>query len=758
MAEFLLSPPLQALRSQLRPGQQPLADWQGGKLAVSAVPGAGKSHSMAVGAAIAIARFGLHSDRQLVVVTFTRSAAANIKQKIRANLRALNLPSGGFMVQTLHGLALHIASRHPEASGLDLTRMTLISPNQSHRLLRQVVEQWIHQHPDLYEQLQQGQGFDGEATERLRRQSVLRTEVLPNLGYTAIQGAKSSRLTPQQLRDAAADCDDPDGTLAMGTLMRIAADLYEGYQGLMKSRQLLDYDEMILGALRVLDQEPLRQQWQERVFAVFEDEAQDSSPLQAQLLEILATTPDQRQCHLVRVGDPNQAINSTFTPADPIYFNRFCDDCASHQRLTMMDQSGRSSPEILNAANQMLFWVYDGWGATATVPVGQLFRRQAIRPVAVDDPQADANPAPIGAGVEIHYPPDIYATAQEIGARAIALLTAHPEYNAAILVRERKQAHFLTTRLAPILKGHHIPVYDVNTAQNAKAIPQDILQLLLFIDRPHSPDYLKGALTVLREREQIPSQDLDGLAIAPEQFLYPTPLDPPLSPPALIAQRVCNQLLRAGVELHPYDLISFLGLTLQYQASELATLQKLAERIFQQTARQRTLKAILEILQEIVTSEQFEGVEEESEARYTKPGQLTIITMHKAKGLDWDLVFIPFLHHDSIPGEPWVPGGRKFLGEFNLEEVVRMQIRALVRAGGAMVGELPNPQTAWQAAIALKQAEEYRLLYVAMTRAKRLLWLSAAQNGPFTWSMVSDQGAINLQPKKPCDVLLTLTP
>lgn len=752
MADLLLSPPLQALRSQLRPGQQALADWQGGKLAVSAVPGAGKSHSMAVGAAIAIARFGLHSGQQLVVVTFTRSAAANIKQKIRANLRALNLPTGGFMVQTLHGLALHIASRHPEASGLDLTRMTLITPNQSHRLLRQVVEQWIQDHPDHYERLQQGQGFDGEATERLRRQSVLRTGVLPNLGYTAIQGAKSSGLTPEQLRVASADCDDPYGTLA------IAAGLYDRYQRLMKSGQLLDYDEMILGALRVLAQEPLRQQWQEQVFAVFEDEAQDSSPLQAQLLELLATTPDQRQCNLVRVGDPNQAINSTFTPADPIYFNHFCEDCEGNNRLTEMDQSGRSSQQILNAANQMLCWVYDGWETTATVAVDQLFRRQAIRPVAVDDPQPDANPAPIGAGVEIHYPPDIYATVQQIEARVIALLTANPDYNAAILVRERKQAHFLTSRLAPILKGHNIPVYDVNTAQNAKAIPQDILQLLLFIDRPHSPDYLKGALTVLREREQIPSQDLDGLAIAPEQFLYPTPLDPPLSPAALIAQRVCNQLLRAGVELHPYDLISFLGLTLQYQASELATLQKLAERLFQQTARQRTLKAILEILQEIVTSEQFEGVEEESEARYTKAGQLTIITMHKAKGLDWDLVFIPFLHKDSIPGQLWVPAGRKFLGDLNLEEVARMQIRALVRSGGKMPVELPDPKTAWQAAELLKRAEEYRLLYVAMTRAKRFLWLSAAQNGPFTWSMVSNQGEVNLQPKEPSPVLLPLTP
>ncbi|WP_019508293.1 hypothetical protein [Pleurocapsa sp. PCC 7319] len=45
-----------------------LADWQGGEMAVSAVPGAGKSHSLLVAAAIAIARNQLHSRRQLVIV------------------------------------------------------------------------------------------------------------------------------------------------------------------------------------------------------------------------------------------------------------------------------------------------------------------------------------------------------------------------------------------------------------------------------------------------------------------------------------------------------------------------------------------------------------------------------------------------------------------------------------------------------------------------------------------------------------------
>jgi superfamily I DNA/RNA helicase len=57
---------------------------------------------------------------------------------------------------------------------------------------------------------------------------------------------------------------------------------------LLRQQGMIDYDDMILGALRVLAQESVQQYWQERVFAVFEDEAQDSSPLQTELLEQLA--------------------------------------------------------------------------------------------------------------------------------------------------------------------------------------------------------------------------------------------------------------------------------------------------------------------------------------------------------------------------------------------------------------------------------------------------------------------------------------
>ncbi|MEB3161323.1 MAG: UvrD-helicase domain-containing protein, partial [Synechocystis sp.] len=131
-----MSAPLDQLRHGLRTSQRPLAHWVGGEMAVSAVPGAGKSHSLAVAAAIAIAHHQLHNQEQLLIVTYTRSAAAAIKTKVRQQLQQLDLPGLGFTVQTLHGVALNIALRHPEVSGLDLDNQVMISPKRSHTLLK----------------------------------------------------------------------------------------------------------------------------------------------------------------------------------------------------------------------------------------------------------------------------------------------------------------------------------------------------------------------------------------------------------------------------------------------------------------------------------------------------------------------------------------------------------------------------------------------------------------------------------------------
>ena len=736
---------LQAIANSLRPGQRSLAQWRFGPLAVSAVPGSGKSTGMAAGAAIAIAHHQLHARKQLVLVTFTRSAAANLKAKVRSHLKALSLPQNSFVVHTLHGLALNIATRHPEISGINLSSMssegtTLISPTQGHRLIRTAVERWIDENQTVYQQLIEGQNFDGEDTERLRRQSVLRTEVLPDLAYTVIHEAKSSGLLPDALTEIAGEMTfGIEEGAADYPVVSIAAGLYGHYQGLLENKGLIDYDDMILAALKTLKEPTIRQLWQSRIFAIFEDEAQDSSPLQTQLLEILATDPETpSQKNIVRVGDPNQAINSTFTPADPVFFNQFCDRAQEIGRLATIEQAGRSCDRIMAVANATLHWVNKN---SAIKP----FRTQDILPVGPNDPQPNANPEPIGEGVELVRPKDVIETARSLARRVVEVFENNNALSVAVLVRESRQGTFLRKILEdPEQLGFDfaatgIEIYDVGARDRKSHIPSEMLSLMQFIERPHSPDNLKAALRVLVSRQLIPTQDLNPLATNPEQFLYPGPLDaPPQTVPAQQARRYCAALLRARLELPAYHLIPFLGLTLGYDQSELATADKLAARIAQQTLEDSTLSAMLAALQELLGTERFRAVEaEDTESQYTRSGQLTIMTMHKAKGLDWDVVCLPFLHRRNLPGEAWVPLQMQFLGNFSLDEVARAQLRAYTHANYAQdykPDPIPNIEEAWQQASNLKKAEEYRLLYVAMTRAKKLLWMSAAKQAPFTWS------------------------
>ncbi|NET09788.1 MAG: ATP-dependent helicase [Symploca sp. SIO2B6] len=847
---------LQTLRATLRPGQKRMADWQGGPLAVSAVPGAGKSTGMAIAAAIVLAkRFDQQQQQQpsnldgrnvipqeLIIVTFTRSAASNLKAKIRDCLRDLSLPPLGFSVYTLHGLALHIAQRHPEQSGINLSQMTLMTPTQGHRLIRSAVERWIVANPKSYERLIQGQFFDGEETERLRRQSVLRTEVLPNLATTAIHEAKSSGLSPEALHElsqgiitsssstftaaptaAASTSTDPSKTFFAETLtqdlLAIATGLYAQYQQVQQQRNTIDYDDMMLAALRVLDYDHLRYWWQSHVFAVFEDEAQDSSPLQTRLLEILAQEPEgardaeqaggvegsrgtgesgrpeqvraerelqsqipsgvkqnyasealspkpkiQRSptIHLVRVGDPNQAINSTFTPADPVFFRQFCLNCAKQGRLANMAQAGRSSQVIMQAANFLVTWVNEHY-PFEPVP----FRAQQIHPVTDTDPQPDANPAPIGSGLEVHRPPTVVHTVALIAQKVAELVQADPEVRLAILVREHKQGRFIadclrspqTYNIPVNVEDMGIDIYDVGERDRHSAIPAEMLALLRFLDRPHSSNHIKTALKVLVNRQLIPTQDLNALATVPEAFLYPGPLEHPASPTVDITRRYCTKLLKARLELPPPQLIPFLAFTLKYDQTELATADKLCDRLRQETAFDPSLSALLSALADLTTSEQFGPVEtEQTELQYTRAGQITIMTMHKAKGLDWDGVFLPFLHARTIPGQSWVPPQMQFLGNLNINDVAKAQIRQLVQS--SMMPSVFQPHesllshdpprshassqnfpdltldipTLWERAKQLKTAEELRLLYVAMTRAKRLLWMAAAHEAPFTWN------------------------
>jgi DNA helicase II / ATP-dependent DNA helicase PcrA len=93
-----------------------------------------------------------------------------------------------------------------------------------------------------------------------------------------------------------------------------------------------------------------------------------------------------------------------------------------------------------------------------------------------------------------------------------------------------------------------------------------------------------------------------------------------------------------------------------------------------------------------------------------------------------------------------------FMGLSAIADVARAQIRANLHGKDPV----PLAQEAWQQAKSLKVAEEFRLLYVAMTRAKQLLWLSAAQNAPFSWGTFNWERQSELSAQKPSPILPAL--
>jgi DNA helicase-2/ATP-dependent DNA helicase PcrA len=695
----------------------------GGYMGISAVPGSGKTFTLSHLAARLVKGLATRRGQEVLVVTFSNSAVNSFKARIAQILHETYqmVPYAGYRVRTLHSLAHDIVRERATLLGLP-EDFQILDEQASYAILQDSLQtrraEWVSL-AEFY--------FDPALDEKKKSRYLSHDfpESLEAIVLRFIKQAKDARLSPEALAKLAEGRGWP--------LLRHALSVYEDYQRGLRLRAAVDFDDLVGMALSVLEQdehylERLRQQFP----FILEDEAQDSSDLQERMLRLLTEGGNW-----VRVGDPNQAINTTFTTAKVAYLLNFLDE--KNVLRHDLPVSGRSSRKIIHLANALIDWTIDSHPNPA---LRDAFLRQHIRPTEADDPQA--NPPDASSSLYFHDPETPLSPDEErawIVKSLARWLAENRTGTVAVLVPENGYGF----KLLAELKKANLPCDELlkstSEVRQVAATLQVVLDYLLQPDKTLKltallQDVWRGLHPYPAEPELEPFSELDDFLRRQthlESLLFPLAMDetPRFSPPvqAYLEEFLAFARALLGARSLPIDQLILYAAQTLFQASasaaeDLALAYKiaLALKTFSQFNPEAGLAAYAAELKNIVENQRrFLGFDDARQGYTPKAGVVTVATMHAAKGLEWDRVYLASLNNYSFPSafdsEAYV-GERFFVRDsLNLEAELVAQLNALLNQTRYVEGSATR-----QARVEFAQ-ERLRLLYVALTRARRDLAL-----------------------------------
>ncbi|KRO72179.1 MAG: DNA/RNA helicase, partial [Actinobacteria bacterium BACL2 MAG-120920-bin34] len=298
--------------SSLDPQQRSVATALKGPVCVIAGAGTGKTraitHRLAYGVDI-----GVIDPKRVLALTFTARAAG----EMRTRLRSLGVAS--IAARTFHAAALkQLIYFWPETLG--------------------------GRFPSL---LTSKTGFLSEAMKRANISSSKKSSLLRDLAGE-IEWAKVLALAPDQYLQGLSDYSrvfSPSSKISAEQVAKV----YEAYESLKKQERAIDFEDVLLLTVGMLEEERevrerVRDQY--RYFTV--DEYQDVSPLQQRLLDLWLGKRDD----ICVVGDPAQTIYS-FAGASPAFLLNFTAKYPNAE-VIRLSAGYRSTPEIINTANTIL--------------------------------------------------------------------------------------------------------------------------------------------------------------------------------------------------------------------------------------------------------------------------------------------------------------------------------------------------------------------------------------------------------------------
>ena len=702
-----------------REDQLPIIQYENGKMAVPAVPGAGKTFIVTN----LVAKL-LEEKRQgkgkILILTYMNSAVNNFKIRIKKILEEKNIDEkNSYEVMTIHSLAVKIIKEKPEIVMLnedfniadDLQKTMILNEcinnfkiNGGEKAFRFFLKEqkdpiWADRQLDAWEK-----GFY-------------------DLVQNTISELKYKDISPQKLEEYMRE--------NRRGILKIILPIYKEYERRLKANGLLDYDDMLILAYKALSiDEDLKIKYQNKYQYVFEDECQDSNEIQGKIIGLIC----EEHNNLVRVGDINQSITGTFSSSDPKFFKEFID---SSDYCYRMDMSNRSSKDIINLANELTRYV-----------------TQNLQPECRDAlEQMDIKTVPKNKGYKENPKPDKYQISykyyktfdKEIEQTVKFVRNIHkryPDKSIGILVPYNDHINLVAKEL--IKEDLEFEELGPNSLRKRRIIDNIAIiidfilncdekeKLIEVLDKVYiktdNKEGKKDFLQLLREtnltveellydeectKELIIDTDSDLY----ESFLFGLKnlkniIEYPLT-------RIDKLILFIGNSMMMEDeeraIVDYLGFYVKYLLAENNSMNLQQIYNLLSDRKNRVFSYIIEVVSEINGYEAL-------------PGSITVCNYHKSKGLEWDCVFLLGMTQFNFPDNIYekFQCDKWYLKEKykNPESNIKAEIDFMLH------GEVTKNYAKEIKENLIK--EKIRLLYVGITRAKEMLILSASEKNSAT--------------------------
>ena len=699
------------MKINYREDQIPIINYEGGTMAVPAVPGAGKTFIVTNLVAKLISQ-GKHKPGKILILTYMNSAVNNFKGRIAKLLDERQIEDkNSYEVMTIHSLAVKIIKEKPEIVMLS-DEFSIVDDLKKSIILNECIDNFKNNGGEKAFNY-----FVKEQKDEEWRNRCLESwsQGFFDLVVNSISELKYKDISPEKLENIIS-CGHKG-------ILKCILPIYKDYQRKLKNNGLLDYDDILILAYKALSSDnDLKGKFQKRYSYIFEDECQDSNELQGKIIKLIS----ENNNNLVRVGDVNQSINGTFSSSDPIFFKQFMEEA---DNCFKMDMSNRSSKDIIELSNKLVnlitkeFYLEDCKNALEdikikTVPEGMGYK---------------GNPKPdkylLNAKWHKTWEKEISQTVKFVK----YLKENNKDKSIGILVPFNNQVR----EVAQVLEDNNLEFDELgpNSLHKRKVI-NSVGYIIDFLSNLDNTEKLVNVLEhiYIQSENKLGKDDFLGKLrnYETEDIIYNTEeviedivIDN--SDDIYITFKNGINYLKNILEyefMKIDELILVIGNNIEISDEEKAMIEYIAFYVkylildnpntslydiskILLDDRNRVFNYICEIIYEI------NGYE-------PKPGGITVCTYHKSKGMEWDVVFLLDLTEFKFPSNI----NQKFQGElWYLKDKYKNPLAiAKSEVESILTGDAPKDFMYKHKIDVIN--EKIRLLYVGITRAKEMLMLS----------------------------------